>query len=108
LSVHGFGDDAYSLSRGMYERLVLSRHFHLHPDDVDAFWDFHLVKLRKLGLEDLLHKLDLLVMRSTVSWQFIHTQVRKLCKEIGREMTSLQWRTRSDSANMFVTLTAYH
>jgi len=58
LSLHGFGDDAFSLVRGMYERLVLSRHFHLHPDDVDTFWDFHLVKLRKLGLEDLLNKLD--------------------------------------------------
>jgi hypothetical protein len=58
LCLHGFGDDAFSLVRGMYERLVLSRHFNLHPEDVEAFWEFHLVKLRKLGLDDLLNKLD--------------------------------------------------
>jgi hypothetical protein len=58
LCLHGFGDQAYSLIRGMYERLVTARYLHLHPEEVDAFWSFHIVKLRKLGFDDLMQKLD--------------------------------------------------
>jgi hypothetical protein len=55
---NGFGHGALKILRGMYERLVTARYLHLHPDEVDAFWKFHAVKLHKMELEGVLKKID--------------------------------------------------
>lgn len=42
----------------MYERLVTARYLHLNPGMADAFWDYHVVKLSKLDLGDIVKTLD--------------------------------------------------
>lgn len=58
LCMHGFGDQAIAILRGMYERLVVARYLHLNPNEVDAFWNFHVVKVSKMGFNDILKKID--------------------------------------------------
>lgn len=55
---NGFGGGAMAILRGMYERLVVARYIHLHPAAVDAFWDYHVVKLTKLKLDNTANKID--------------------------------------------------
>lgn len=42
----------------MFEKLVDALYLHEHPDEVDSFWDYHLVLLVKLGYEGIAAKFD--------------------------------------------------
>lgn len=56
LCANGFGFGALKITRSMFENLVDARYLHIHPEEVDKFWNFHLVKLQKLKLEEVLKK----------------------------------------------------
>lgn len=58
LCANGFGNGALKILRGMYEKIVVARYFHLHPEEVNSFWNYHTVKLSKLKLDDILQKVD--------------------------------------------------
>jgi DNA protecting protein DprA len=55
---NGFGAGGLTILRGMYEKLVVAYYLHLNPEVVDAFWDYHIVKLSKLKLDDVAQKID--------------------------------------------------
>ena len=42
----------------MFEKLVDARYLHEHPEEVDSFWDYHLVLLAKLGYENIVAKFN--------------------------------------------------
>jgi hypothetical protein len=46
-SGNGCGDAAQKLVRGLYERAVTLRYLHEHPEELDDFWDFHIVSRRR-------------------------------------------------------------
>ncbi len=58
LCANGFGNGSLKILRGMYEKLVVARYLHIHPEEVDAFWNFHAVKLSKMQFADILKKID--------------------------------------------------
>ena len=58
LSANGCGHGALTILRGMFEKLVTARYLELHPHEVYKFWDYHVVKVSKLKLDDILKKLD--------------------------------------------------
>ena len=53
---HGFA--ALGILRGMFEKLVDAIYLHLHPEQVEAFWDYHLVQLEKLDYADIAERFD--------------------------------------------------
>jgi len=55
---NGYGYGALRTLRSMFEKLVTARYLEIHPDDVYPFWDYHVVKVHKLQLDDVLKKLD--------------------------------------------------
>lgn len=58
LCANGFGNGALKILRGLYEKLVEARYLHMHPEEADAFWNFHAVKLSKMQLTEALKKID--------------------------------------------------
>lgn len=44
---NGYGLAGIKLIRGLYERAVTLRYLHEHPDELDNFWDFHIVTQRR-------------------------------------------------------------
>lgn len=58
LCANGFGNGALKILRGMYEKLVVARYLHLHPEEADAFWNFYAVGLSKMKFPDILEKID--------------------------------------------------
>lgn len=58
LCSNGFGNGAMKSLRGMYEKLVNARYLRLYPDMAETFWDYHVVKLSKMGGGDILEKYD--------------------------------------------------
>ena len=47
---NGYGVAALKLLRTLYERAVTLRYLHEHPEELDAFLDFHHVQLHKLTM----------------------------------------------------------
>jgi hypothetical protein len=58
LASNSYGFASLQLLRGMFEKLVDARYLHEHPEEVDNFWDYHLVLLAKLGYENIAAKFD--------------------------------------------------
>lgn len=56
LCANGFGFGAMKILRGTFEKLVDARYLHLHPEEIDKFWDYHVIKLQKLQLDDIMKK----------------------------------------------------
>ena len=95
LASNGYGFAALSVLRSMFEKLVDSTYLHKHPEMIDAFWDYHLVQLEKLGYADIASKFA--PNWQTVAEQFktkgkkgLRTQPRwakdslvKIAKEVG-------------------------
>lgn len=48
LAANGYGTGAIKILRGMYERAVTARYLYLHPQEVQAFIDYHWVAQHKL------------------------------------------------------------
>ena len=48
LAANGYGVGAQKILRGMYERAVIARYLHLHPEEADAFEDFYWVSQHRL------------------------------------------------------------
>ncbi len=55
-NAHGFA--ALQILRSMFEKLVEATYLHLHADEVEDYWEFHLVNLKKLGWEDIAEKYE--------------------------------------------------
>ncbi|MDQ2921254.1 MAG: DUF5677 domain-containing protein [Acidobacteriota bacterium] len=70
LASNGHGFAALGILRGMFEKLVDATYLHQHPDEVDAFWDYHLVQLEKLDYSDIAQKFDL-------NWKIVVGQFKK-------------------------------
>jgi hypothetical protein len=58
LASNSYGFACLQLLRSMFEKLVDARYLQKHPEEVDNFWDYHLVLLVKLGYEDAAAKFD--------------------------------------------------
>jgi hypothetical protein len=46
---NGYGIGALKIVRGMYERCVTARYLHLHPEETEAYFDFHWLSQYKLA-----------------------------------------------------------
>ncbi len=46
---NGYGIGALKILRGMFERCVTARYLHLHPEETEAFFDFHWLSQYKLA-----------------------------------------------------------
>src|SRR5262249_35125718 len=55
-NAHGFA--ALQVLRSMFEKLVDASYLHEHPDEIDAFWDYYLLQLEKLGWEKIAERYD--------------------------------------------------
>src|SRR6267143_5808649 len=58
LASNSYGFASLQLLRGMFEKLVDARYLHEHPEEVDSFWDYHLLLLAKLGYQNIAAKFD--------------------------------------------------
>jgi len=74
LASNGYGFAALSVLRSMFEKLVDATYLHKHPEEVDAFWDYHFVQLEKLGYADIAKKFD-------PNWEAIAGQFKRKGKK---------------------------
>ncbi len=58
LGSNGFGFAAMMILRSMFEKLVDATYLHLNPTEIDSFWDYNFVALKKLGFEDIAKERD--------------------------------------------------
>lgn len=58
LASNGYGFAALQVLRSMFEKLVDATYLHKHPSEVDAFWNYYFVQLKKLNYEDIADKIN--------------------------------------------------
>ncbi len=84
LCANGFGFGAMKILRGMFEKLVDARYLHLHPEEINKFWDYHSVKLQKLRLDEVMRKTD-------ADWQKIIDSFKTIRKSSGTFRLQSNW-----------------
>src|SRR5437764_656829 len=87
LCANGFGFGAMKILRGMFEKLVDARYLNLHPEEIEKFWNFHIVKLRKLKLEDVMKK-------TSPDWERIIDSFRTIKKKSGTLKLQQNWTVK--------------
>lgn len=70
LASNGHGFAALGILRSMFEKLVDATYLHRHAEEVDAFWEYHLVQLEKLDYADIAMKFD-------PNWQMVVRRFKK-------------------------------
>jgi len=55
-NAHGFA--ALQVLRSMFEKLVDATYLHSHPNEIDAYWNYYLVQLEKMGWEQIAENYD--------------------------------------------------
>jgi hypothetical protein len=86
LSSNGYGFAAQQVLRSMFEKLVDASYLHKHPNEVDAFWEYFLVQLEKLGFESVAQKCD-------PDWRVIVDKFKTKTKKGNRTQT--RWSPKS-------------
>jgi hypothetical protein len=86
LSSNGYGFAALQILRGMFEKLVDATYLHNNPNEVDAFWNYYLVQLKKFGLDDVAKKCD-------VNWEQVIESFKHKTKKGSR--TQPRWSTKN-------------
>jgi hypothetical protein len=82
LSSNGYGFAALQILRSLFEKLVDALHLHANPTEVDAFWDYYLIQLEKMGFAETANKLD-------PDWQTTAEKFKKKTKKGTR--TQARW-----------------
>jgi hypothetical protein len=85
LSSNGFGFAALQILRSMFEKLVDALYLHANPSETDAFWDYYLIQLEKLGFTDTAKRLD-------PDWQTVAKKFKKKTKKGTR--TQPRWASQ--------------
>lgn len=58
LCSNGHGFAAYRILRSMFEKYVDAKYLHKNPQEIDDFWDFYLLQVKKTKGEDFVKKLE--------------------------------------------------
>lgn len=88
LCANGFGFGAFKILRGMFEKLVDAKYLHLHPQEIDNFWDFYIVHLQKYGLHKAMNRTD-------PDWQVTINKFKTIKRKSGTNKTQSNWTLKN-------------
>jgi uncharacterized protein YjbI with pentapeptide repeats len=96
---NGYGVGGWKILRSMYERAVTATYLHSHPEEADAFLDFHCVSMHKLekAIEDTIGK-DVLPSEKGRQNEADYQRVKDRfmvadCKKCGTMRLNYTWTT---------------
>jgi hypothetical protein len=85
---NGFGFGALKILRGMFEKVVDAKYLHIHPEEIDNFWDFYIVHLQKYGLDRVMKKTD-------TNWQNTVNKFKTRKRKSGSNRTQSSWTLKN-------------